>query len=130
MEGGRQERTLFTKSNLAKLVGPILPNPVSNTSSHNNRYRNSEEDTHSTGTMFLVEFVFVARARMGNADIESLPAFAGGDGNAAVAGRVVIFFDGEVFGTNERVVWWCVAFDEVAGAVGSALVIEVTVSVS
>jgi hypothetical protein len=39
--------TLFTKSNLAELRGPIAPNPVSNTSSQSNGDSDSKEDANT-----------------------------------------------------------------------------------
>jgi hypothetical protein len=126
--GGRgRELTLFTKSNLAELARPILPNPISNTRSHDNRNNDREEDAHARGAVFLVEFVAVAGTGVRDADFHLVATLAGIDGDFAVAGWFVPFDTVGVIGAEEGVVGGCEAGDEGAGTVGLALVVEVTV---
>jgi hypothetical protein len=97
---------LFTQSNLAKLVGPVLPDPISNTRRHGERNDNSEEYAQSGWTVPLSEFVFVAGAGMCDADVKFFAALAGCDGDSAEAGCLVEFFEFGIGFALKEVIWW------------------------
>jgi hypothetical protein len=61
---GTRRLTLFTKSNLAELAGPVLPNPISNTRSHNDRDCNSKEYAPVRRSMLLIELIILSGARI------------------------------------------------------------------
>jgi hypothetical protein len=77
--------------------------------------------------MFLAEFLFVARARMRETDVQFPAPLAGCDGDTSEAGCFVPFFHLGIFLADKRVVWGRVTFDKFAGTVILALVVEVTV---
>lgn len=110
---GKATLTLFTKSNLAKLAGPVLPYPVSNTGGHNNRNRDREEDAPSRRPMLLSELVAVSGARQGIGLVEFDAAFrfASGAAEAAIARWWGVLDSARVFLAEERVVWWWHALD-------------------
>jgi len=118
--------TLFTKSDLAELGGPIFPNIVSNTRSDNDRNDDGEEDAHARWTVLLVELIAVAGAGVSNADFHLLAALAGVDGDLSVAGGFVPLDFFGIIGAEERMVCGCEALNECTRTVGLALVVKVT----
>jgi hypothetical protein len=55
--------------------------------------------------VFLVEFVSLARTRVGDALVHFLAALTGGDGNPTVSGRIIVLNAVLICGADERVVW-------------------------
>jgi hypothetical protein len=62
--------TLFTESDLTKFVGPVLPNPIPNTRSYNDRDCDSKEYAPSRRPMFLVELITLSGARESGAFVQ------------------------------------------------------------
>jgi hypothetical protein len=102
---------LFTQSNLTKFIGPIPPNPVAYTTSNHKWYHNGEENGYTRRTMFPIEIILLALARMGFEFVHFQASLAGCDGNATIACGFVPLNSVFVLLADEAVVWWVEARD-------------------
>lgn len=119
---------MFTQPNLAELVSPIAPDPVSRTSSNRNGNGNREEYSSSGRAVLLVELVSLAFTFVWETLVQFQTALAGRDGNASVTSWIKVLDGIFVRFAEKRMVWRGVAFWKFTCAIGLAFVVEVTIS--
>lgn len=116
---------MFTKPDLAKLVGPVLPNPVSDTSAHQDGNSDGEEDTPCRWTVLLFELVAMSGASQGFIKIHLEASLASRQCEAAVASWSVILDLIGIKSARLSMIGRVEAGNEFTGPVDSALVVVV-----
>ena len=117
---------MFTKSNLAKLASPVLPNPIPNTRSHDDRNRDREKDAPPRWPILLVELVIFSGATQRLGLVELIASFTSCAEDSAVACGFIVLDPILIFLAEERVVWRWKVLDKIAMAILLTFIIPVT----